>query len=124
MEALKIDLNDYVHAGEGANGESFNHKTDPSIMMKLYNPGKVQQPLDEMLMARKVYALGIPSPEPGDYVTDGVRYGIRFRRVEGKTPIPAPSATIRKRWRSTLQNLPICAKSCTRCTWILLSLRM
>lgn len=85
MEALKIDLNDYVHAGEGANGESFNHKTDPSIMMKLYNPGKVQQPLDEMLMARKVYALGIPSPEPGDYVTDGVRYGIRFRRVEGKT---------------------------------------
>ena len=84
MEALKIDLNDYVHAGEGANGESFNHKTDPSIMMKLYNPGKVQQPLDEMLMARKVYELGIPSPEPGDYVTDGVRYGIRFRRMEGK----------------------------------------
>ncbi len=67
MEALKIDLNDYVHAGEGANGESFNHKTDPSIMMKLYNPGKVQQPLDEMLMARKVYDLGIPSPEPSPW---------------------------------------------------------
>lgn len=84
MEALKIDLNDYVHSGEGANGESFNHRTDPNIMMKLYNPGKVQQPLDEMLMARKVFDLGIPSPEPGDYVTDGVRYGIRFRRIPGK----------------------------------------
>ena len=84
MEALKIDLNDYVHSGEGANGESFNHRTNPDIMMKLYNPGKVQQPLDEMLMARKVYELGIPTPEPGEYVTDGVRYGIRFRRITGK----------------------------------------
>ena len=84
MEAIRINLDDYVHSGEGANGESFNHRTDPGIMMKLYNPGKVQQPLDEMLMARKVYDLGIPTPEPGDYVTDGVRYGIRFHRVEGK----------------------------------------
>lgn len=84
MEAIKINLEDYVHSGEGANGESFDHRTDPSIMMKLYNPGKIQQPLDEMLMARKVYDLGIPTPEPGDYVTDGVRYGIRFRRIEGK----------------------------------------
>ncbi|MBR3989375.1 MAG: hypothetical protein IKI85_02365, partial [Bacteroidales bacterium] len=77
MEAIKINLEDYIHSGEGANGESFDHRTDPSIMMKLYNPGKIQQPLDEMLMARKVYKLGIPTPEPGDYVTDGVRYGIR-----------------------------------------------
>ncbi len=84
MEAIRINLDDYIHSGEGANGESFNHRSDPSIMMKLYNPGKVQQPLDEMLMARKVYALGIPTPEPGDYVTDGVRYGIRFRRIDGK----------------------------------------
>ena len=84
MEALKIDLKDYVHSGEGANGESFNHRTNPDIMMKLYNPGKVQQPLDEMLMARKVSELGIPTPEPGEYVTDGVRYGIRFRRISGK----------------------------------------
>ncbi len=84
MEAIRIDLNDYVHAGEGANGESFNHRTDPNIMMKLYNPGKVQQPYDEMIMARKVFNLGIPTPEPGEYVTDGVRYGIRFRRIEGK----------------------------------------
>ena len=84
MEAIRINLDDYVHSGEGANGDSFFHRTDPTIMMKLYHPGKVQQPLDEMIMARKVFDLGIPSPEPGEYVTDGVRYGIRFRRIEGK----------------------------------------
>ena len=84
MDAIKINLDDYVHAGEGANGESFNHKTDPSVMLKLYNPGKIQQPLDEMRVARLVYDMGIPSPEPGDYVTDGERFGIRFRRVLNK----------------------------------------
>ena len=85
MEALKISLNDYVLSGGGANGESYDHKTDPSIMLKLYFPGKIQQPLDEMLLARKVYDLGIPTPEPGDYVvTEDGRYGIRFRRILGK----------------------------------------
>ena len=84
MEAIKINLDDYVLSGGGANGESFDHRTDKSVMMKLYNPGKIQQPLDEMIMARKVYELGIPTPEPGEYVTDGVRYGIRFRRILGK----------------------------------------
>ena len=83
-KAIRIDLADYVHAGEGANGESYNHRTDPDVMLKLYHPGKVQQPLDEMRIARKVYAAGIPTPEPGDYVTDGERYGIRFRRIQDK----------------------------------------
>ena len=85
MEALKISLNDYVLSGGGFNGESYDHKTDPSIMLKLYFPGKIQQPLDEMTLARKVYDMGIPSPEPGEYVvTEDGRYGIRFRRILGK----------------------------------------
>ncbi|MBQ5474861.1 MAG: hypothetical protein IIT65_09185, partial [Lachnospiraceae bacterium] len=54
-------------------------------MLKLYFPGKVFQPLDEMLLARKVYEAGIPTPEPGEYVvTEDGRYGIRFRRIAGK----------------------------------------
>ncbi len=86
MEAIKISLDDYVLTGGGANGESYDHKSDPSIMLKLYFPGKIQQPLDEMMLARKVYAAGIPTPEPGDYVvTDDGRYGIRFKRIMGKT---------------------------------------
>ena len=87
MEPLKpmtVDMADYEYAGEGANGVSYNHRRDPDVMLKMYQPGKVQQPLDEMLIARKVFAAGIPTPEPGDYVTDGVRYGIRFRRIRGK----------------------------------------
>ena len=83
--AIKISLDDYVLSGGGANGESYDHKTDPSIMLKLYFPGKIQQPLDEMKLARKVYETGIPTPEPGDYVvTEDGRYGIRFKRILGK----------------------------------------
>jgi uncharacterized protein (TIGR02172 family) len=85
MEAIKISLDDYVLSGGGANGESYDHKTDPDIMLKLYFPGKITQPLDEMKLARKVYEMGIPTPEPGDYVvTEDGRYGIRFRRIPGK----------------------------------------
>ena len=85
MEAIKITLDDYILSGGGANGESYDHKTDPTMMLKLYFPGKVQQPYDEMLLARKVYDMGIPTPEPGDYVaTEDGRYGIRFHRIPGK----------------------------------------
>ena len=41
MDAIKISLNDYILSGGGANGESFDHKTDPSVMLKLYFPGKI-----------------------------------------------------------------------------------
>ena len=85
MEAIPISLDDYVLSGGGANGESYDHKTDPSVMLKLYFPGKITQPLDEMLLARKVFDLGIPTPEPGEYVvTEDGRYGIRFKRILGK----------------------------------------
>ena len=85
MEPIRISLDDYILSGGGANGESFDHRTDPSVMLKLYFPGKVTQPLDEMKMARKVYDLGIPTPEPGEYVvTEDGRYGIRFKRILGK----------------------------------------
>lgn len=85
MEAIKISLDDYVLFGGGANGESYDHKTDSSVMLKLYHPGKTQQPLDEMNLARKVFDAGIPTPEPGEYVvTDDGRYGIRFRRIPNK----------------------------------------
>ncbi len=85
MEAIRISLDDFVLSGGGFNGESYEHKTDPTIMLKLYHPGKVQQPMDEMLLARKVYEIGIPSPEPGEYVvTEEGRYGILFHRIPDK----------------------------------------
>ena len=84
-DPVKISLGDYVLSGGGFNGESYNHRTDPDVMLKLYFPGKIRQPLDEMMLARKVFELGIPTPEPGEYVvTEDGRYGIRFRRIPGK----------------------------------------
>lgn len=83
MTPIKIDLNDYVRTGEGANGASYNHKTDPNIMLKLYFRN-YEAAEKELELAQKVYAMGIPTPEPGDLVTDGKQVGIRFRRIEGK----------------------------------------
>ena len=85
IQARQISLDDFVLFGGGANGESYDCKYDPTLMLKLYFPGKIQQPLDEMLLARKVYEIGIPTPEPGEYVvTEDGRYGILFRRIPDK----------------------------------------
>jgi len=83
MEPTKINLSDYVKSGEGANGVSYNHKTDPTIMLKIYfrNFEAARQELD---FSQKVYDMGIPTPKPGDLITDGERLGIRFHRIEGK----------------------------------------
>lgn len=85
MDARTISLKDFILDGGGFNGESYLHRDDPSIMLKLYFPGRVQQPRNETLMARRVFDLGIPTPEPGEFVvTEDGRYGILFRRIIGK----------------------------------------
>lgn len=83
IQPVKIDLNDYVRVGEGANGASYNHKTNPDIMLKMYFRN-FEAAEKELELAQKVYEAGIPTPEPGDLVTDGERMGIRFRRLVGK----------------------------------------
>ncbi len=87
LRAIPVSMADYEYAGEGANAVSYNHRSDPDVMLKLYFPGKVRQPMDEVLLARRVFDLGIPTPEPGDFVTDGERYGIRFRRIRDKISV-------------------------------------
>lgn len=84
IRPVLVDLSDYEYAGEGANGASYNHRTDPDILLKLYTRGDISLPVRELLTARKVFAAGIPTPEPGDLVTDGKRVGLRFRRIAGK----------------------------------------
>lgn len=86
MDAQLIDLNEYIHSGEGFNGESFYHRTDPTIMLKLYFKGAdISSVLNEHDLSKKVYKAGIPTPYPGDLVTDGKgRYGIRFERLIDK----------------------------------------
>ena len=100
IRPVLIDLSDYEFAGEGANGASYNHRTDPDILLKLYTRGDMTQPLDELLTARKVFAAGIPTPEPGDLVTDGQRVCASAVSA-GSVPMPAPSATIPRRSATT-----------------------
>ena len=81
----KINLNNYIQTGEGANGVSYVSKTDPDEMVKLYSPSfKVENIYGEYENSRKLYSIGVQTPEPGTIVTDGERTGIRFRRIVGK----------------------------------------
>ena len=66
-------------------GESYNHKDNPELMLKMY-------PIDWTALARKEYdrsaqafSLGIPTPKPEELVKvpDG-RMGIVFQRIQGK----------------------------------------
>ncbi len=84
-EYEKINLDDYILAGGGANGDSYNYKYDENVMLKLNNAGAdISRVKREIDVARKAYEAGIATPEPGDIVTDGERYGLRFRRIVGK----------------------------------------
>ena len=80
-----IDLKKYIRTGEGANGESYDSVEDPEVMVKIYN---ADYPTDtifsELEVAKKVYSLGVPSPQPGEIITDGERIGIRFKKIIGK----------------------------------------
>jgi len=81
----QIDLSQFVQTGEGANGLSYDSLNDANLMAKMYNREyDVNAIIQELDVARKVYEAGIPSPEPGELVTDGERVGILFRRIVGK----------------------------------------
>ncbi len=86
MNRIKtIDLEDYILAGGGRWGETFNHRENPDIMLKLYAQEQKQMALDEYERAQKVYGLGIPTPEPLELIKsrDG-RTGMIFRRIPDK----------------------------------------
>lgn len=85
MRFKTINLEDFVLVGGGRWGESFNHRDNPDIMMKLYALEQKQMAFDEYDRAQKVYGLGIPTPEPGELVKspDG-RMGMIFRRIPDK----------------------------------------
>lgn len=81
----QIDLSEWTLAGGGKRGDSYFHNTDPLLMVKFDNSGiPVEDMLQEVENARIVDALGLPTPAPGEVVTDGRRYGITFRRIPGK----------------------------------------
>ena len=81
----KIDLNDWIESGRGGRGASFFHKDAPDYMLKFDNLLTDPSSMEEELWAASVaYSLGISTPEPGEVVTDGKRYGLTFRRIPDK----------------------------------------
>lgn len=80
-----IDINDWVLSGGGGAGVSYFHKTDPSLILKMDNREVSLEEVEKSLeTARIVYNLGIPTPEPGEVVFDGERYGQIFHRIQNK----------------------------------------
>ncbi len=86
MDALKINMAEWEYSGEGACGQSFFHRSDPTTMIKLYNASVPEcRVAEELAYSRKVYDTGIPTPRPGKFITDGEgRYGMQFERMQGK----------------------------------------
>lgn len=84
-KTIKISLSDYDLSGGGKLGESYVHKFNPDILLKLYPPHLEIIGLQEYERACKVYRSGVPSPEPGELGrTEDGRLGILFKRIVGK----------------------------------------
>ena len=116
IEPILINLNDYVRTGEGANGASYNHKSDPGIMMKLYLRN-FESARTELEMAKKVYELGIPSPEPGDLVTTESAWVSVSVVLTVRNPIHVPAVTTPNTRRSMPASSHRCASRCTTPMW-------
>lgn len=114
MDNIKIiNLEDYTLTGGGRWGESYNHKENPNLMMKLYALEQAQMAIDEYKRAKKVFDLGIPTPEALELIQspDG-RLGIVFRRIPDKKSFaravgenPEEAEKLASRFASMCKNL-------------------
>lgn len=85
MEPKLIDIADWTLAGEGDNGQSFYHKSDDSLILKL-NRGDMprERAEKEFTLSKAVYDSGIPCPQVFEFVTDGTRLGVVGQRIKDK----------------------------------------
>ncbi len=80
----RINLEDYVRTGEGATAVAYTHRAEPRLA-KLYNKGfEADEALRDFRIARAVFEMGLPSPEPYRLVTDGERLGAEYELIAGK----------------------------------------
>ena len=85
MQAKQIDLSEWIRFGEGGFGESYNHVSNPDIMLKLYMAQRPQElAVQEYERAAAVCAIGITTPRPLELVECEGRSGIIFERLKGK----------------------------------------
>ena len=87
MNYRKIDLNDWELQGEGASGESYFSKTDPSIMLKLLmQKGRKDDILTEFENSKKLASIGFKTPAAIEMVEErqSGRLGIIYEKVQEK----------------------------------------
>ena len=80
-----VDLSEWVRFGEGGNGQSYYHRTDDSVVLKLNDSTWTKErTLAEFNLSKSVHGLGVHCPEVFDFVTDGERFGYTSQRIKGK----------------------------------------
>lgn len=85
MEPELINLEDWERFGEGRNGQSYYHKTDSTIVLKLNDRSWTKEKAHaEFRMSKAVHDLGVKCPEVYRFVTDGERFGYIAQRIKGK----------------------------------------
>ncbi len=84
-EFKPIQLEDWDLFGGGATAESFYHKTDSSLMLKLFNDGVDRSASErEYAAAKSISSMGIRVPHALSLVQCGTRLGIIYERIVGK----------------------------------------
>lgn len=82
---LKINLYEWTPKGRGGQGTTFEHVSNPDILLKLYDPFYGLDYLtNELELIEKIRNLGIQTPSSGELVTDGTRYGAIYQRIKNK----------------------------------------
>lgn len=86
MEPTLIDLNDWRLSGGGAQADSYIDKADGNYLLKLFHANQARYSIeDEVHRSQIVYDAGIPTPEPGKFVTDGEHFGAVFKLIKHKS---------------------------------------
>ena len=86
MEYKKINLSYCKKIGEGATADSYFHKNDPSLMLKLFT-GKVttsRYAFKEVKSSQHVEKCGIATPKAHDVVIANGKIGIVYQRINNK----------------------------------------
>lgn len=82
---LNINLEEWTATGKGGQGTTYEHKTNPDILLKLYEPPYgIDYVSNEINLNSKLRALGIHTPGTSQLATDGIKYGIIFQKIKNK----------------------------------------
>lgn len=85
MAVVEDRFEDWILSGKGMQGESYTHRSDDSIYLKLFFEGIDRNFIEgEFKKNRDLEAFGIPCPKALRMVSFGNRSGIVFQRINHK----------------------------------------